>query len=243
MFVRDGAPRTKKNSLKPWQKQEWCIPTVGAAFVACMEDVLDLYAEPYDPAFPVVCFDEVPVQLIGEKRTPLPMRPGRPMRIDFEYIRHGTCNVFVMVEPLRGWRHLTVTDHRANPDFAAQMRWLVDEGYPNAPRIRVVLDNLSTHKPAALYETYPPAEARRIVRKLEFHYTPLHGSWLNMAELELSVLARQCLDQRIPTAERLSEVIASYELRRNAATATITWQFTNEKARVKLHRLYPSNPL
>lgn len=229
--------------MKPWQKQEWCIPTVGAVFVACMEDVLDLYAEPYDAAHPVVCFDEVPVQLIGEKRAPLPMRPGTPTRIDYEYIRNGTCNVFVMVEPVRGWRHLTVTAHRANADFAAQMRWLVDEGYPTAQRIRVVLDNLSTHKPAALYETYPPADARRIVRKLEFHYTPTHGSWLNMAELELSVLARQCLDQRIPTVVRLGEILTAYEVRRNAANATINWQFTNDKARVKLHGLYPSNPL
>ena len=207
-----------------------------------MEDVLDLYAEPYDPRSPVVTFDEVPVQLIGESRAPLAMRPGSPTRIDYEYIRNGTCNVFVVVEPLRGWRHLAVTEHRGNADFAAQMRWLIDEAYPNAQRIRVVLDNLSTHKPSALYEVFPPAEARRIVRKLEFHYTPLHGSWLNMAELELSVLARQCLDQRIPTRERLHEILVSYEARRNAATATITWQFTNEKARVKLHRLYPSNP-
>ena len=229
--------------MKPWQKQEWVIPTVGAAFVACMEDVLDLYAEPYDATCPVVCFDEVPIQLIGEKRAALPMRPGTPERIDYEYIRKGTCNAFVLVEPLRGWRHLTVTAHRANTDFAAQMRWLVDEGYPTAQRIRVVLDNLSTHKTAALYETYPPAEARRLARKLEFHYTPTHGSWLNMAELELSVVARQCLDQRIPTVERLREILTSYESRRNAVQATITWQFTNEKARIKLLRLYPSNPL
>jgi len=207
--------------------------------VACLEDVLDLYAEPYDAAAPVVCFDEVPVQLIGETRTALPMRPGIPKRVDYEYIRNGTANVFVMVEPLGGWRHLCVTERRANADFAAQMRWLVDEGYPTAPRIRVVLDNLSTHKPAALYETYPAAEARRIVRKLEFHYTPKHGSWLNMAELELSVLARQGLDQRIPTVVRLREILAAYETRRNTAKATIHWQFTNEKARVKLHRLYP----
>jgi len=226
--------------LKPWEKQAWVIPTVGAAFVACMEDVLDLYAEPYDQAFPVVCFDEVPLQLIGEKREALPMRPGTPARIDYEYIRNGTCNGFVVVEPLGGRRHLTVTAHRANADFAAQMRWLVDDAFPDATRIRVVLDNLSTHKPAALYETYPPAEARRILRKLEFHYTPKHGSWLNMAELELSVVARQCLDQRIPTTERLRDILASYEARRNAAKATITWQFTNEKARIKLQRLYPS---
>lgn len=205
-----------------------------------MEDVLELYAEPYDPARPVVCFDEVPVQLIGERVAPLPMRPGRPRREDYEYVRHGTCNVFVMVEPLGGWRHLTVTAHRANPDFADQMRWLVDHGYPDAERIRVVLDNLSTHTSEALYETFAPAEARRIVRRLEFHYTPKHGSWLNMAELELSVLARQCLDQRIPTAELLRELIARYEARRNRDEATISWQFTAEQARVKLRRLYPS---
>lgn len=170
------------------------------------------------------------------------MRPGTPQRVDYEYVRHGTCNIFVILEPLRGWRHLTVTDHRANCDFAHQMRWLVDEGYPHAERIRVVLDNLNTHKPEAFYETFPPAEARRIARKLEFHYTPKHGSWLNMAEIELSILARQCLDQRIPTTEQMQDVLARYEVRRNAAQATITWQFTAEKARVKLHRLYPSNP-
>lgn len=205
-----------------------------------MEDVLDLYAEPYDPDMPVVCFDEVPVQLIGERRAALPMRPGTPRREDYEYIRNGTCNVFVAVEPRRGWRHLTVTERRANGDFAHQMRWLVDEGFPGVNRIRVVLDNLSTHKPEALYETFPPAEARRIIRKLEFHYTPTHGSWLNMAELELSVLARQCLHQRIPSIHRLRELIDAFEHRRNADHATITWQFTPEKARVKLHRLYPS---
>jgi transposase len=228
--------------LKPWQRPQWCIPTVGAAFVARMEDVLDLYEEPYDPLHPVVCFDEAPVQLIGERQSPLPMRPGTPQRVDYEYIRNGTCNIFVIVEPLRGWRHLTVTDRRANGDFAHQMRWLADHGYPDAARIRVVLDNLSTHKPEALYETFPPAEARRIVRKLEFHYTPKHGSWLNMAEIELSILARQCLDQRIPTTEQMRDLIARYERRRNATQATISWQFTAQKARVKLHRLYPSNP-
>jgi hypothetical protein len=207
-----------------------------------MEDVLDLYAEPYDASKPVVCFDEVPVQLIGESRPPLPPRPGTPRRVDYEYIRNGTCNIFVMVEPLRGWRQLTVTDHRGSTDFAQQMRSLV-ETYPAAERIRVVLDNLNTHKPDVLYETYPPAEARRIARKLEFHYTPTHGSWLNMAEIELSVLARQCLDQRIASSELLRQVIAAYEARRNAAQATITWQFTPEKARVKLRRLYPSPSL
>lgn len=243
MLIRNGAARAKKNVLKPWQRQQWCIPKVGASFVARMEDVLDLYAEPYDAARPVVCFDEVPVQLIAERVAPLPMRPGTPWREDYEYIRRGTCNVFVMVEPLRGWRHFTVTERRANPDFADQMRWLVDRGYPNAERVRVVLDNLSSHTPEALYETFAPAEARRIVRKLEFHYTPKHGSWLNMAELELSVLARQCLQQRIPTPELLRELIGQYETRRNRDEATITWQFTAEQARVKLRRLYPSNPL
>ena len=150
----------------------------------------------------MVCFDEAPVQPIGERRAPLTMRPGTPARIDCEYIRQGTCNVFVFVNPRRGWRHLAVTEHRTSADFAHQMRWLVDAGYPTAERIGVVLDNLSTHKPEALYETFPPEEGRRIVRKLEFHCTPTHGSWLNMAELEMSVLARQCLAQRVPDPSR-----------------------------------------
>jgi len=207
-----------------------------------MEDVLDLYAEPYDRRRPVVCFDELPIQLVAEVRAPLPAAPGRVAREDYEYARAGTANVFVLCEPLRGWRHLTVTAQRCKPDFAAQMRWLVDVGFPKATRIRLVLDNLSTHTPAALYETFSAPEARRLLRQLEFHYTPKHGSWLNIAEIELSILTRECLGRRIRTAVALAADLAAYERRRNRAAEPIRWQFTNEKARVKLHRLYPSNP-
>jgi len=245
VLVRNHSPRAKKNAtgvIKPWQKRQWCIPAVGAAFVARMEDVLDLYAEPYARARPVVCFDELPVQLVAEVRGPIAAAPGRVAREDYEYRRAGVANVFVLCEPLRGWRHLTVTAHRCKGDFARQMQWLVDHGYPKATVIRLVLDNLSTHTPEALYETFPPAEARRILRRLEFHFTPKHGSWLNIAEIELSILTRECLRRRIPTPETLAAELAAYERRRNRAAEPIRWQFTNEKARVKLHRLYPSNP-
>jgi len=207
-----------------------------------MEDVLDLYAELYDVAYPVVCFDELPVQLIGETRTPIPMAPGRPARMDYEYTRHGTCNVFVAVEPKRGRRQLTVTARRTRVDFARQMQWLVDVAYPHATTIRVVLDNLNTHTAAALYETLPAAEARRLLQKLEFHYTPKHGSWLNMAEIELSVVQRQCLSRRIADPQTLQRELTAYARQRNTAKAAIHWQFTTDRAREKLHRLYPSIP-
>lgn len=216
------------------------IPAVGAEFVCRMEDVLDLYAEPYDATRPVVCFDETSKQLIAETRTPLPMEPGKPERVDYEYERKGTANLFLVTEPLSGWRHVDVTDRRTKPDFAQQMRELVDQHFPDANRIRVVLDNLNTHTAAALYEAFPPAEARRILRKLEFHYTPLHGSWLNMAELEFSMLARQCLDRRIGDRDTLVSEIMAWETARNQQRATIHWQFTVDDARRKLHRLYPS---
>ncbi|MGH2884532.1 MAG: IS630 family transposase [Solirubrobacteraceae bacterium] len=233
----------KKNAIKPWQTRQWCIPTVGAAFVARMEDVLDLYAEPYAAARPVVCFDELPVQLVAEVRPARPATPAHPRREDYEYVRQGVANVFLLLEPLRGWRHLTVTAHRCKLDFAAQMRWLVDAGYPEAEEIQVVLDNLSTHTPEALYESFPAAEARRLLRVLTFHYTPKHGSWLNMAEIELSILSRACLGLRIPTPEALRRELAAYEYRRNAAAQPIQWRFTTDRARLKLHRLYPSTPL
>lgn len=207
-----------------------------------MEDVLDVYAAPYDRRRPVVCFDELPVQLVSEVRIPLPAVPGRIRREDYEYRREGVANVFVHCEPLQGWRHLAVTAQRCKADFARQMQWLVDVGFPRAVLIRVVLDNLSTHTAEALYETFPPAEARRILRRLEFHYTPKHGSWLNIAEIELSILTRECLGRRIPTPDALAAELAAYERRRNRAAEPIRWQFTAEKARVKLHRLYPSNP-
>lgn len=216
------------------------IPTVGAEFVCRMEDVLDLYAEPLDPTRPVVCFDETSKQLVAETRTPLPMEPGKPERVDYEYERKGTANLFLVTQPRGAWRHVDVTDRRTKHDFAQQMRDLVDRHFPDATTIRVVLDNLNTHTPAALYEAFPPAEARRILRKLEFHYTPIHGSWLNMAELEFSMLARQCLGRRIGDRDTLATEIAAWETARNTQRATISWQFTVDDARRKLHRLYPS---
>jgi hypothetical protein len=213
---------------------------VSAEFVAAMEDVLDLYAEPYDPQRPKVCFDETSKQLIAETRQPLPANPGRAERYDYEYQRNGTRNLFLFCEPDSGWRHIEVTETRTMQDFAHQMKWVVETQYPEATVVRVVLDNLNTHKPASLYETFTPAEARRILKRLEFHYTPKHGSWLNMAEIELSMLNRACLDRRIPDHETLRREIAAYEDRRNAAQATINWRFTSQDARRKLHRLYPS---
>lgn len=205
-----------------------------------MEDVLDLYAEPFDPARPVVGFDETSKQLVAETRLPLPRGPGIPERVDYEYERRGTANLFLLCQPLGGWRHVEVTDHRTKHDFAEQMRALADRHFPDAELIRVVLDNLNTHTPAALYEAFEPAEARRILRKLEFHYTPIHGSWLNMAELEFSMLSRQCLGRRIPDRDTLVTEVVAWEAARNEQRATIHWQFTVDDARTKLHRLYPS---
>jgi transposase len=205
-----------------------------------MEDVLDLYEEDYDPSRPVVCFDEVPYQMIGEVRVPVPATPGRRRRNDYEYRRCGTANLFIVVEPLAGWRHVEVTERRTNRDFAEQMRDLVDVHYPEAEKIRVVLDNLSSHSGAALYESFAPEEARRILRKLEFHYTPKHGSWLNMAEIEISVLGRQCLKRRIDNAARLKAETLAWANSRNTQAAQIEWRFTVSKARTKLHRLYAS---
>jgi len=205
-----------------------------------MEDVLDLYAEPYDPLRPRVCFDECPYQMVSETRLPLPARAGQSQRYDYEYRREGTCNLFLFVQPERGWRHVTVTKRRTTQDFAHCMKDLVDVYYPDAQVIRVVLDNLNTHTLAALYEAYAPAEARRIVHKLEFHYTPKHGSWLNMAEGELAVLSNQCLDQRLGNVQVVQSEIAAWEQQRNDVHATINWRFTIEDARVKLGRLYQS---
>ena len=205
-----------------------------------MEDVLDLYAQAYDPRYPQVCFDERPVQLLGDVLAPLPPRPGQPRRYDHEYVRQGTANLFVMCQPLTGWREVKATQHRKKIDFAICMRELVDLHFPDAERIRVVLDNLNIHTPAALYEAFPPDEARRILQKLEFHYTPKHGSWLNMAEIEISVLARQCLKQRIDSFPRLQEITQWWTAQRNAQQAKINWCFDVAKARTKLARLYPS---
>jgi len=205
-----------------------------------MEDVLDLYEEPYDEKRPTVGFDETSKQLIKETRVALPARAGRAERYDYEYSRQGVRNLFIFCEPKRGWRHVAVTEQRTMQDFAQQMKWLVDVGFPAAERVRVVLDNLNTHKPASLYERFAPEEARRILRKLEFHHTPRHGSWLNIAEIELSVFSRQCLDRRIGDEETLRSEIKKVEEERNAACAKIEWRFTSKDARRKLHRLYPS---
>jgi hypothetical protein len=205
-----------------------------------MEDVLDLYAEPYDPRYPQVCFDEVPYQLVGETRTPLPMKPGKPQRYDYEYKRNGTCNLFICFQPLAGWRDVKVTERRTKRDFAQCIKDLVDVQFPDAVRIRVVLDNLNTHTPAALYEAFDAAEARRLVQRLEFHYTPKHGSWLNMAEIEISVLTAQCLDRYIPDRATLDREVTAWQNERNAHKASVDWRFTTVKARDKLNRLYPS---
>jgi hypothetical protein len=224
-------------------KQQWCIGEVNGAFVAAMEDVLDLYAEPYDEKRPKVNFDETSRQLIADTRTGLEVSAGRPHRQDHEYQRNGTRNLFLDCEPQTGWRHVEVTERRTKHDFAHQMKWLVEERYPEAEVIRVILDNLNTHGPGSLYEAFEPAEARRLVEKLEFHYTPKHGSWLNMAEIELSILQRQCLNRRIGDEETLKREVAAWEKQRNDAKETIDWRFSITDAREKLKRLYPTNSL
>lgn len=226
-------------AIKPWQQKMWCIAALTPEYVARMEDVLELYAEAPDPRRPVVCFDETPRQLIGEVRVPIAARPGKPARLDYEYVRNGTANVFMFVDANRPWRHAKVTEQRTCIDFAECMRDLVDIHYPEAERIRVVLDNLSTHSAGALYQAFPPAEARRILRRLEFHFTPKHASWLNMVEIEIGVMVKQCLDRRIPDKATLIAEIAGWQRRRNASGASINWLFTVERAREKLGRHYP----
>lgn len=231
--------RLAENHLKPWRKDMWCIPQVDAEYVARMEDVLDLYAEVPDANRPVVCFDESPIQLIGEVRTPIPAKPGQLARYDCEYRRNGTANLFVFVDVHRSWRKVKVTESRTAVDFAACMRDLVDVHFPAAERIRVVLDNLSVHSAGALYQAFPAQEARRLLRRLEFHYVPKHASWLNMVEIEIGVLAAQCLDRRIASVAQLVTDTALWEQQRNAAGAQIKWMFTTEKARAKMGRAYP----
>lgn len=215
-------------------------PQANAEFVYHMEDVLDLYHQPYDPRYPQVCFDETSKQLISETKVPLPPTSGQVARYDYEYKREGVRNLFMFSEPLGGRRHVEVTERRTKADWAACMKLLVDELYPDAVRIRVVQDQLNTHNPAALYELFEPSEAKRLLDRLEFHYTPKHGSWLNMAEIEFSVLSRQCLDQRIPDEATLKREIAAWQDRRNADERKVNWRFTTQNARIKLRRLYPS---
>jgi transposase len=231
--------RLAENDLKPWRKDMWCIPQVDADYVARMEDVLDLYAEEPNPKRPVVCFDESPTQLIGEMRQPIPAAPGQLERFDCEYKRNGTANLFIFLDVHRPWRKVKVTERRSAEDYAHCMREDVDVHCPDAERIRVVQDNLSTHSVGALYQAFPPAEARRILRRLEFHYTPKHASWLNMVEIEIGVLRGQCLDRRIDSKEQLEAEIAAWERQRNASGARIKWMFTTDKARAKMGRAYP----
>jgi uncharacterized small protein (DUF1192 family) len=205
-----------------------------------MEEVLDVYHRPHDPACPLVCLDETSKQLIKETRVPIPARPGRPARTDYEYERNGTANIFMLFAPLEGWRHVEVTDRHAAVDYAHLLKDVSDRWFPDATKIALVQDNLSTHKPASLYEAFPPVEARRLVERFEWHYTPKHGSWLNMAETELSVLSSQCLDRRIATKQMLIDEVAAWEADRNKHHAKADWQFTTADARVKLKRLYPS---
>lgn len=204
-----------------------------------MEDVLEVYHLPYNPSYPVVCMDESCKQLIGEVREPIPCKPGEPQRIDDEYVRNGVAEIFMEVEPLAGKRHVAVTERRTRKDWAEQIKEMLDERYPDAIKVRLVMDNLNTHSIASLYETFPPQEARRLAERLEIHYTPKHGSWLNMAEIELSVLKGQCLDRRIPDMVTMQKEVAAWESERNNRSCKIEWQFTTSDARVRLKRLYP----
>jgi transposase len=222
-------------------KECWVIaPEANAEFVAAMEEVLEVYPRPYDPHCPLVCLDESNKQQVKETRIPIAMEPGQPERFDYEYERHGVSNLFMAFEPLAARRQITVTEHRTALDYAAQLKALVDVPYPNARKILIVQDQLNTHRAASLYKAFEPAEARRILDKLEFHFTPKHGSWLNMAEIELSVLARQCLARRIPDQESLRQEVNAWQQSRNAQRCTVDWQFTTADARTKLKRLYPS---
>ena len=231
----------KKNELKPWLRKQWVIPPqANADFVCAMEDVLEVYTRPYDPARPVVCLDELNKPLVAEIQTPLPVEPGQPARFDYEYERCGTANLFMINEPLIGQRHVTVTEQRTAVDFARVVRDLLEVHDPHAEKVVLVIDNLNTHKPAALYQAFEPAVARSLIDRLEIHYTPQHGSWLNMAEIELSILSRQCLDRRIPDLDTVTREVAAWEQARNANPRPVNWRFTTPDARIKLKRLYPS---
>ena len=219
----------------------WCLPDAPSGdFVCAMEDVLDVYTRPYDPKNPTVCMDEASKQLVGEVREPLPVVPGHPARFDSHYVRNGVANLFMMIEPLTGRCQVKVTEHRTKRDWAVVMKDLVDQHYPEADGITLVMDNLSTHKKSALYEVFPPQEAKRIADKIDIHFTPKHGSWLNMAEIGLSVLSRQCLDRRISTIQQLGKEVKAWLTDRNQKPTSINWRFTTKDARIKLKRLYPA---
>jgi hypothetical protein len=227
--------------VKPHLKEQWCLPDgPGGEFVARMEDVIEVYHRPPDPKRPLVCIDESSKQLVSEVREPLPTAPGAPARYDYEYKREGTANLFMISEPLAGWRQVTVTARRTAKDFAEVLRWLVEERHPGADKVVLVTDNLNTHDPGCLYEAFEPDRARRIAEKLEWHYTPKHGSWLNVAECELAALSGQCLDRRIGSAARLGQVVTAWVRERNERKVGVNWRFTTADARVKLRRLYPA---
>lgn len=235
-----GLEDVKKNELRPHRSQYWCLPSVAdAEFVAAMEDILDVYERPYDPMRPVVCMDEKPYQLLGEVRESWAMRPGDDKKIDAEYQRNGTCCIFAMVEPLGGRHHVSVRERRTAMDWAEEIEYLVDVMYPNADKITLVMDNLNTHKPASLYKKFDPPKAHRLLGKLEIHYTPKHGSWLDIAEIELNVMTRQCLSRRIPSIDMLRRELSVWESERNNSYAKVNWQFRTADARIKLKSLYP----
>lgn len=204
-----------------------------------MEDILEVYALPYDEDIPMVCMDEQPCQLLGEKLEPIPMEPGKTAKEDYEYVRHGTCSIFVFTEPLAGWRHVQATERRTKKDWAMQIKDLLDIRYPQVKRIRLIMDNLNTHSVSSLYETFPPDEALRLAKRLEIHYTPKHGSWLNIAEIELNAMTKQCLGRRIPDLPSLQKQLSAWELSRNSNQKSVQWHFTTQDARVKLKWLYP----
>lgn len=204
-----------------------------------MEDILDLYQKPYDPEYPVICMDEKPYQLLGETRQPIPMKRGRPKRQDDEYIRNGTCCIFLFTEALTGWRHTSPKEHRTKVDWAHQIRHLLEVEYPECSKVRLVMDNLNTHSISSLYEAFPPEIARSLVKRLEIHHTPKHGSWLNIAEIELSAMTKQCLERRIDSITSLDHELTSWETARNSLQKGVDWQFTTPDARIKLKRLYP----
>ena len=222
-------------------KAYWCIPPEqNAAFVAAMEDVLEVYSRPYDPARPVICMDEKPYQLLGEVREPIPAEPGKVEKVDSEYKREGTCSIFIFTEPLAGWRYAEAFKRRTKVDWAQRVKWVLDNRYPDAEKVVLVMDNLNTHVISSLYEAFPPEEAFRLAQRLEIHYTPKHGSWLDIAEIELSALAAQCLgNRRIPSIELLNKELSAWETRRNADQKGVDWHFTTADARSKLKRLCP----
>jgi transposase len=237
---RNGQKDIKKNEIKPWRSQEWCIPPEeGSGFVAAMEDILDVYTRKYDENTVLICQDEVPRQLIGETRKPVPAGRGKAARYDTEYKRNGTCEIFMFSSPVKGWRRAEVTEHRTRLDRARQVKKLITVDFPHIKKIVLAVDNLNTHTIGSLYKTFPPEEAKRLRDKLEIHYTPKHGSWLNMAEIEINVLVNHGLSKRIPTIQQMKKEVKAWNKARNKTASKINWRFSTDDARIKLKHLYP----